>query len=363
MLLKLMKLHNVYVVNIEIDRSIRRRRKNLNFPPEKGLCNYHDPFSVKSLHSVFVIKNLIKIKRSKYIMNIKKDEIYEKVHEGIDYRVATDLLPQRYKESDIVKVIIDGKECGYKMIPKPCRVDPKEFPIFDPNQVCDEYFWADEMWGWIEKTIKINEADIDLKAYVKDDFIEMEDKIYIRLCLNDEFPDEIPSRDFQIFKIIYEIEIFIDGLRMRVPVDYDMVKRWGISLQELDQIAMDNSIRDYPPILRTWNDLGKGQYNLLLGDIPDTTDKSYVLTNPNSYHSVSALAYPGVLEKIAEIFDDDFVFLSKNSNYVMLAPLNKKFDHWFITLERKNPENVSGEDYFSRYAYDYFRETKEIVLE
>lgn len=296
-------------------------------------------------------------------MNIKKDENYEIMQEDLEYRVATDLLPHRYKESDIVKVIIDGKECGYKMIPKPCWVDTKELPIFDLNQVYDVWFWMDEMWGWIEQTIKINEANIDLEAYVKSDFLALKDRIYIHLCLKDEFADEFPSREFKIFKIIYEIEIFIDGLRMRVPVDDDMVKRWDISLQELDKIAMNNSIRDYPPILQTWNDLGKGQYNLLLGDTPDTIDKSYVLINPDSYHSVSALAYPGVLEQIAEIFDDDFVFLSKNSNFVMLAPLNKKFDHWFIKLERKLPETVSAEDYFSKYAYDYLRETKEIVRE
>lgn len=296
-------------------------------------------------------------------MNTKKEEVYEIIHEGPEFEMAIRLIPVRYSKSDIVKVSIDGEMCGYKMIPKPCRVDPKKFPIFDPDLVEELWFLPDEIAWWIEKTIEINESDIDFSSYIKDDFLAMKNQIYIRLCLDNRFPPEIPSKKFKMFKIIYEVELFIDELRFRVTVDNNMLERWGITLQKLDKIAMENSIRDYPPILRTWRDLGKGTYNLLSGDMPDTIDKSYALITPGMFHSVSALAYPGVLEKIAEITDDDFDFLAKNAGCVMLTASNKVFDDWFIKLERKFPELVCNEDYFSSLAYTYFRETGEITIE
>lgn len=295
-------------------------------------------------------------------MNTKKEEVYEIIHEGPEFEMAIRLMPVRYIESDIVKVTIDGETRGYKMIPKPCRVDPKDFPIFVPDDdMYNDWVVEGAIMRWIEDTIKVNEADIDLKSYVKDDFSELKDQIYIHLCARDNIADNIPSKKFKVFKITYEIGFVIDGLYLTLPVDYNMAQRWGITLEKLDKVAMENSIRDYPPILKAGKDSGRGQDNLLLGDTPNKIDKYYMIINPDCYHSVSTLAYPGVLEKIAEILDDDFVFLAKNSNCVWVSPANREFDHWFISLEIKCPELVCNEDYFSPISFKYVRKTGEIT--
>lgn len=145
---------------------------------------------------------------------------------------------------------------------------------------------------------------------------------------------------------------------MTLPVDYNMVQRWGITLDELDKVAMENSIRDYPPILKASKDSGRGKYNLLFGDTPNKIDKYYVIINLDCYHSVNTLAYLGVLEKIAEILDDDFYFYAKNSIYSTITPCNENYDGLLLkTPVNWNPMTCK-ECAFSPYVHKYDRKSK-----
>lgn len=48
------------------------------------------------------------------------------------------------------------------------------------------------------------------------------------------------------------------------------------------------------------------------------------LENKDSSFSVGVLAYPDVLEKVAEILDDDLYFYAKNPSYIYIAAQNEK---------------------------------------
>lgn len=291
---------------------------------------------------------------------LDKEEKYEIAEAEYTVNRIREMIPARYWGSDIVRVIKDGQMCGYKMIPTQCRVDPKEFPIYC-DMADNPYSEQADIAEWLDETVRINEADINLESYITDNFDEMKDRIYISLRFYQNVREGIPYKEFEPFQILYEIEIVVDEIRFRVTIDNDRVEQWGITLEELDKIAMENSMRDLPAVLRTGEDSNTGEYNLLLGDKPDTLDKTYVLANTDVFHGVSVLAYPGVLEKVAEILDDDFVFYAKNAAYVILSASNKDYDGWLAKAHRRWNPHVYWEDYFSPFVHEYIRDTGEIV--
>ncbi len=292
-----------------------------------------------------------------------KNEVYEVVKEGWVYEVAKEFMPVRYKGSTIVKVLINGKMRGYKIMLKQCWCDPKDFPILDSKKMKNPDFDYDSIEYWIYKTVSVNESNIDMEAYISGDFKEARDKIYIQLCPSHDDSESIPHTNFKhIFDIIYQVEIIVDGIRIRVDVDSNRMEQWGISLDELHAVAMENSIRDYPPIMRTMSDCDTREYNLLLGDLPDTMDETYVLENTDSFYGASVLAYPGVLERVSEILDENFYFYAKKAAYVVLSGAEVKYDGWLLSTYDKWDPLVYRDDYFSRYVYEYDRKTGEILF-
>ena len=176
---------------------------------------------------------------------------------------------------------------------------------------------------------------IDFESYVKDDFEEMKDRIYINLIFVEQVRKHIPYKKFHMFYLIYEIELIIDEIRFRLTIDYPTLERWGITVEELDKIAMENSMRDLPAILRTYRDsVNMEEYNILKGDEPITPGKTYVLENKDSFFSVGVLAYPGVLEKVAEILNDDLYFYAKDPKYIYITAQNENYDGTLIKLSR-----------------------------
>lgn len=102
----------------------------------------------------------------------------------------------------------------------------------------------------------------------------MKDRIYINLLFVEQVRKHIPYKKFHMFYIIYEIEVIIDEIRFRLTIDYPTLEKWGITVEELDKIAMENSMRDLPAILRTYRDsVNMEEYNLLQGDEAITPER------------------------------------------------------------------------------------------
>lgn len=299
-------------------------------------------------------------------MSLKKVEFYEVAKPGRGEFIvdkAYEALPSRYWDADIVNVTIDNEWCGYKMIPRQCRVEAKQLPLFKPNMP-DNGFWnVGKIEEWIDETVQINELTIDFESYIKDNFEEMKDRIYINLLFVDHIRKHIPYKKFHMFYIIYEIEVIIDEIRFRLTIDNPTLEKWGITVGELDKIAMENSMRDLPAILRTYKDsVNMEDYNMLQGDKPITPEKTYILENKNSFFSVGVLAYPGVLEKVAEILDDDLYFYAKDPKYIYITAQNENYDGSLVKLSRRWNPLVYWEDAFSPLVHEYHRETGEITL-
>ena len=100
---------------------------------------------------------------------------------------------------------------------------------------------------------------------------------------------------------------------------------------------------------------------MLNGDTPTTPDQTYVLENKDSYYSIGVLAYPGVLEGIAEILGGDFYFYAKNPSCIFIMAKSDDYDGTLVDLPAHWDEPVSWQDAFSPLVYRYCRETSKIT--
>ena len=81
------------------------------------------------------------------------------------------------------------------------------------------------------------------------------------------------------------------------------------------------------------------------------------------YYSIGVLAYPGVLEGIAEILDADFCFYARNPSCIFIMAQNGDYDGSLVNLPTHWDKPVSWQDAFSPIVYRYCRETGKIDWE
>ena len=121
------------------------------------------------------------------------------------------------------------------------------------------------------------------------------------------------------------------------------------------------TLQEYAPIFRTspdaCNDINN---NLLLGDKPQEIANTYVLHNAKNFYGVGILAYPGMLDKIAELLEDDFYFYAKNSIYSTITPCNENYDGLLLKAPVNWNPMTCKECAFSPYVHKYDRKSKKI---
>lgn len=271
-------------------------------------------------------------------------------------------FPQRYSESKVVGVYNKNGMAGVKIIPSICRVDKAKLPILRPKSERPDKNAEKEIRDWVDETVRVNEEGIELDKHINKEFAELKDNIYMTLKYTEnDKKTHYPCKEFHGFLIVYMIQVIVDGIRFWKEVNADLFQSWNIDLETLHSIACANTVKDYKPILRTLADASKGvKNNLLLGDKPRQTSKGYVLRNTKDFYGVGMLAYPGMLDKIAKILNDDFYFYARNSIFICITACNENYDGSLLNLPALWDPMVHEEDAFSPYVHKYNRKTKEI---
>lgn len=142
----------------------------------------------------------------------------------------------------------------------------------------------------------------------------------------------------------------------------DLFEEWDISLEELDRAAEKNMEGHFPPVLLNMEEqmkellTGKPAPNLLKRDIEHGVGMMYVLTNRQKIHGASVVIYPGLLEKVSLLFDDDFFIIPSSTEEVIIVP--KSIGVRGFELE-KSLRDVNGQiaenEILSDYLYEYIR--------
>ena len=118
-----------------------------------------------------------------------------------------------------------------------------------------------------------------------------------------------PHTDMGEMALIYQVEI---GHGARIPVDYKLQEKIGLSTEELYQTAEKNSPTLLPVKIQT---IGEA-----LGFPGTHPEEMLVVTNQELSDGATAIFYPGVAETIRDRLDGDFYVLPSSVHEVLVVP-------------------------------------------
>ena len=155
----------------------------------------------------------------------------------------------------------------------------------------------------------------------------------------------------------------------RVAVNYDVMKEMGTDKEQLFTEALANAQVYEPAILVDMEEalFMPEQTNLLSRNKPiaqEDLGSLYVLGNPSGSFGASALFYPDVKEKAAEILGSDYYVLPCSVHEVILVPETAGMDERELCsmVKQANRAVVEDKDILSDNVYHYSRDEKKLTM-
>ncbi len=198
------------------------------------------------------------------------------------------------------------------------------------------------------------------------DFSAAKSKIVMKLVNTEKnrvFLETVPHIPFHDLSIVYSYFMGKAGNRfIDMPVNDNLIRRWGVDTLTLHQQAVANYNRLLPIKFGNLNQfllerglLDKKDYAALSDD--GQSDALYCLTNEFLTGGAVLMTCKNLLDKIADFFGDDFYILPSSIHEVLLfpkskAPSKERLDQ---IVQEINQEALEPEDYLSDHVYYYSR--------
>lgn len=204
------------------------------------------------------------------------------------------------------------------------------------------------------------------------DYEKVKDMLYIRLLnFTDnrlELRGSVYERLGDIAKVLY-FKFSDDGTNLvSAKVPADVVHAWGIPEKEVWETAMLNTFSSaMPRIYREPEECIDPPYQLgafLDRDFSLPAYKSSTLTTVRQTNGATALFYPGVMERIADLYNADFLvsFTSIDEAHLhKVGSISPRDALWCLKGVNKEFNEKHG-GLLSRKVYRYFRETGELKM-
>lgn len=149
-----------------------------------------------------------------------------------------------------------------------------------------------------------------------------------------------------------------------ILITNDMLRYWNISLEQLYQIALENTPiilhAEFKPMRVVIQELMCKP--LCEADLEDNC--MYVLSNHHRHFGAACMLYARVLEDIGNQLDEDFYILPSSIHEVIILPVSctmgqEEIDDMIVEI---NETQVSEEDVLSNHAYYYSRENNQLLI-
>ena len=171
---------------------------------------------------------------------------------------------------------------------------------------------AERLTDTIKDNLKVASQEADVKSFITN-WETAKEHISLRLIPGDSpMLDDTPHKLFtDKMALIVKLDIpnfgGPDG-RSCCSVNNGLMEMYGISKDELFDVAKENSLKQEPLKINTLNSI----VGMMMGDpdlAPDDVPSVYVVTNESGFHGAAVLGYPDTLEKIKEQVNGDYYLI------------------------------------------------------
>lgn len=187
---------------------------------------------------------------------------------------------------------------------------------------------------------------------------------------NRQMLSQMPHRQIEDLALILELKFPMEEGTGSIKVNHELAKQWEVDTDVLFEQAERRAIEAEPAVLQKMEDIlslletdGKETNNLLDAESPRTPEPGlYVLSNQSKVKGAAALSYPGVLEKVDQLFPEGFYILPSSVHELLVIPKSLEISPRELgkMVRAINRSEVAKEDQLSDRVYEYDREAGKI---
>lgn len=242
----------------------------------------------------------------------------------------------------------------------------------------DIYELAERLCGIYQNcTTPLQEVDFTYS------FDEMKPNIVYRLVnydRNKKLLEKVPHIRYLDLAITFHCLVHnnADGIGT-IRITSEHMELWKVSIKELQVLAVKNTIKRFPPTIRSMEDVIKkmlqeecneDEFPLELEkDLFDNGDcsnhhKMYILSNLKGINGATCLLYDNVLMRFSEKLRSDLYILPSSIHEVIIVPFDKSISKVSLSemVKDVNQNQVAEDEVLSDKVYYYSRENNAITL-
>lgn len=295
--------------------------------------------------------------------------------EGVAREIKNYLAPEF---SDVECTVVELKKNNNVVLTGVCfhRPGQQADPIIYVEPFYDEVKNGRPKEEAVKEMAKLAEKGMEIKEIPKADKVLAYGKAKEYLCVrivntkaNRKRLTQMPHQELEDLSLTLALCFPLDGRREdgSMEVTDELMGIWGMEEETLFQQAWRNMEKRQPPVLQDmWAMFGmEDPRNLLAGgaDFSHKTEgQMFVLTNQGMRYGASALACPGVMEKISRLFPEGFYILPSSIHEVLIVPKDGELVPKELgnLVREVNQAEVSSEEVLSDCVYEYDRERGKI---
>lgn len=199
------------------------------------------------------------------------------------------------------------------------------------------------------------------------DFSQVRGKVAYRLVnfeANREMLQEIPYIPFlnlaKVFYVALSSEKYGDG---SILIQNRHMKFWGVTTEELDEIASQNTPKLFQAEVIDLEDVVK---EIMQSESTEfgisEEDRMYVVTNRARHYGAAVMCYPSIIKEFAKQKECDLLIIPSSIHELIILPYKKNQVYIKNMVKEVNATQVAPEEVLSDSVYVYQRETDSITI-
>ena len=190
------------------------------------------------------------------------------------------------------------------------------------------------------------------------DFDGIRSSLFIRLSDTERSQallEHVPHKEIEGLSITAHILVPAEDCFASSIVTGTLLDMYGVSEEELLEAAMQNSARILPAEIRPLSEV-------IGGGALSQGGKGIVVTNTRKVNGAAAILYPGILEQLSDMVQEDFYIFPSSIHEMIVFPCSAMSSDKAACriLHDANRCAVSEEDWLSDTLYIYSREAGRI---
>lgn len=219
------------------------------------------------------------------------------------------------------------------------------------------------------------DEDYDISSYIE--WNKVRPTICYRLInkeKNEELLQTIPYIEYMDLAIVfYSLITTLEAETSSILVRNEHMEHWGVTKEELFEIASENTPKLMGSEIRNLTDIVKELMagNPLTADIEDEEElyedsreyPMYVLTNKNKLFGACCMLYKNLLDEFASKMQSDLYIIPSSVHEVLLVPKKEEYDADYLSdlVKQVNSTELDTEDILSDHVYYYSCQEQKIL--